>query len=74
MAKIMASGLSLWKILVNPSEIDMKGNVILVVGGEKNGISEQISQSDEIIRPYVVLYLLQSTIIKLCRYEAQSES
>ena len=34
-----------------PWEIDMKGNVILVVGGEKNGISEQIvKQSDEIIR------------------------
>ena len=34
-----------------PWEIDLKGNVILVVGGEKNGIPEQIlKQSDEIIR------------------------
>ena len=34
-----------------PWDIDMTGNIVLVVGGERNGISEKILQlSDEIIR------------------------
>ena len=34
-----------------PWDIDMTGNIVLVVGGERNGIPEQIlEQSDEIIR------------------------
>ncbi len=34
-----------------PWEVDMTGNVVLIVGGERNGISEEIlSESDEIVR------------------------
>ncbi len=34
-----------------PWDIDMTGNIVLVVGGERNGIPEQIlEQSDDIIR------------------------
>ena len=34
-----------------PWDVDMTGDIILVVGGEKNGISSEIlSESDEIVR------------------------
>ena len=34
-----------------PWDVDMTGNVVLIVGGERNGISEDIlSESDEIVR------------------------
>ena len=34
-----------------PWEVDLKGNIVLIVGGEREGISEQVlSEVDEIIR------------------------